>query len=109
MRLVRFKVTNFRSVNDSGWIEAAALASRKDGGLAAGRMSAWVAGMAVSIPEASGHQFNGSAFQRVVESLEGIVVQTGAALRQQVDGVRDLVKDALVKFVYFSNYGNLNS
>jgi len=47
--------------------------------------------------------------QQTIDVLLGWLSQIRAPAPQDVDGVRDLILKSLPKFVYYSNYGNLDS
>lgn len=48
-------------------------------------------------------------FRQVLEALDGLVADLSKPAPQQVEGIADLVEEHLPKFVYYSNYGNLDS
>lgn len=47
--------------------------------------------------------------QQTIDTLSGWLAQVKAPAPEDVEGVADLVLGALPKFVYYSNYGNLDS
>lgn len=47
--------------------------------------------------------------QQTIEVLQGWLLQIRSPAPQDVEGVKELILESLPKFVYYSNYGNLDS